>query len=230
MMDPTAPVSGSGAPPARGIGFGRLRGATVAVAVVVGVLWLVELVNLASGNRLDDLGIRPRSLVGLVGILAAPLLHLSVVHLVDNTVLLALLGWIGLVANARRFVAATGIVWMTSGTGVWLLGASGTVVVGASGVIYGWLAYLVARGWVARRLGQSLLGAVLLVTMGFSMVWGLLPLVPAHVSWLGHLSGAVGGVLAALVLDARRRSRSGPTPMPATVPTMPTLPTSPPRV
>ncbi|HEY9476719.1 MAG TPA: rhomboid family intramembrane serine protease [Mycobacteriales bacterium] len=191
------------------------------IAVVIGLLWLIELVNLTTGNQLDDLGIRPRSLAGLVGIVVAPLLHLSVLHLVNNTVLLVLLGWIGLVANARRFAAATVIVWAISGFGVWLFEASGSVVVGASGIVYGWLAYLVARGWVAHRLRQALLGAVLLVFLGFSMIWGLLPLVPAHISWLGHLFGALGGLLAATLLDSRRRDRPGSTPA------LPTTPTSP---
>ncbi|HEX5494826.1 MAG TPA: rhomboid family intramembrane serine protease [Mycobacteriales bacterium] len=213
-----APVGRSG----RADRLGSWRGAAVAVAVVLGVLWAVELVNVVTGDRLDSLGIRPRSLVGIPGILAAPLLHASVSHLLDNTVLLAVLGWIGLVGNSRRFVAVTGIAWVASGLGAWLLGASGSVVVGASGVVYGWLAYLIVRGWVAHRLSQAVLGVALLVFVGFSAIWGVLPLTAANVSWQGHLFGAAGGVLGALLLDARRTAR--PRPVLPVTPTLPTLP------
>lgn len=223
-MEPMSPVP-SGPVTVRNRA-GRLnswRGAAVAVAVILGLLWSIEVVNVLTGDRLDSLGIRPRSLVGTAGILAAPLVHASVVHLLDNTVLLAVLGWIGLVANSRRFLATTVIVWITSGLGAWLLGDSGSVVVGASGVVYGWLAYLIVRGWVAHKLRQAVLGAALLVFVGFSAIWAVLPVVPANVSWQAHLFGALGGVASAMLLDARRTGR---TTLPAT-PTFPTLPQRP---
>lgn len=197
------------------------RGAAVTVGTALAILWLVEAVNLASGDRLDHLGVRPRSLAGITGILLAPLLHASVIHLLDNTPLFAVLGWIGLVANARRFAAATAIAWVSSGLGFWLIGPSNSVGIGVSGVVYGWLAYLIARGWVAHRLRQALVGAVLLVFVGFSAFWGALPVVPAEVAWQAHLFGAIGGVLAAMHLDARRSASQVPSPAPPSPPSPP---------
>ncbi len=43
---------------------------------------------------LAGLGIHPRSLVGLVGILFAPFIHVSFAHLIANTIPLAVLGWL----------------------------------------------------------------------------------------------------------------------------------------
>lgn len=202
--------------------LGSWRGPVTAMVVIAGLLWLVELVNLATDGRLDDYGIRPRTLGGLWGVATAPLLHASVPHLVGNTLPLVVLGILGLVGNARRFVLATALVWLVSGVGVWLAGPSDAVTVGASGIIYGWLGYLIVRGWVAHRLRQALLGVAVLVVYGGGALWGLLPLVNGHVSWQGHLFGAVGGVLSAFLLD-RRRDREPRSPGPA----MPTLPDAP---
>ena len=70
-----------------------------------------------------------------------------------------------------------------------------------TGLVFGWLTYLVVRGFFARRPGQIVLGLVLFVMYG-SILWGVLPGQPG-ISWQGHLFGAVGGVLAARV-TARR--------------------------
>ena len=99
----------------------------------------------------------------------------------------------------------------SSARGTWLVASPGTVHVGASGLVFGWLVYLVLRGWFAQRLGQVLLGALLFLAYG-GLLWGVLPGQPG-VSWQGHLFGAVGGLVAARRLATRdeRGSRS-PTP------------------
>ena len=68
---------------------------------------------------------------------------------------------------------------------------------GASGLVFGYLTYLVARGLIARNLWWVLGGLVVLAFYG-GLLWGMLP--TPRVSWLGHLFGAIGGVLAAWVL------------------------------
>jgi membrane associated rhomboid family serine protease len=70
-----------------------------------------------------------------------------------------------------------------------------TIHVGLSGVIFGYLGFLLARSYFERSwqaIGLALLAAFLYG----SMIWGVLPLQP-NVSWLGHLFGFVGGVVAA---------------------------------
>ena len=84
-----------------------------------------------------------------------------------------------------------------AGLGTWLVAGAGTSHIGASGLVFGWLTYLVVRGFFARRPGQIVLGIVLFVMYG-SVLWGVLPGQPG-ISWQGHLFGAVGGVLAARV-------------------------------
>lgn len=191
----------TGANPKRG---GRRAG--TAGQVILGfvvLLYLVELLDTALGNRLDAAGVRPRDLEGLVGVVVAPLLHVGWLHLVANTVPLLVLGFLILLSGVTRWAAVTAVVWVVGGLGTWLTGQSHSVHLGASVLVFGWLLYLVSRGWFSRRPLQVLLGLALLLVYGGAL-WGVLPLQPG-VSWQGHLFGAVGGVLAAWWLDRRVR-------------------------
>jgi membrane associated rhomboid family serine protease len=62
-------------------------------------------------------------------------------------------------------------------------------------LIFGWLVYLLLRGFFSRHPGQVALGVLLLLIYG-GVLWGVLPGQPG-VSWQGHLFGALGGALAA---------------------------------
>lgn len=171
----------------------------------VALLWLVQLVNALDGRRLVvERGILPLRESGLDGIVFAPLLHASWVHLEGNTVPVAVLAFLATSAGLVRFGVATAVIWLVAGTGTWLFGGPGTVHVGASGLVFGWLTLLLARGFLARSVAQAVLAVVLFAGYG-SVLWGVLPL-RYGVSWQGHLFGALGGVLAA-VLTSRRAPR-----------------------
>ena len=172
------------------------------------MLWVVEIADqLTPGATLDDNGIRPRTDEGLVGVLLAPLLHGGWPHLVSNSGLALLLFFLVLVGDPRRGLLATSIVWVVAGLGTWLVAGAGTSHIGASGLVFGWLTYLVLRGFFARRPGQIVLGIVLFLMYG-SILWGVLPGQPG-ISWQGHLFGAVGGVLAARLTTSAGRRASG---------------------
>ncbi|MGW5146725.1 rhomboid family intramembrane serine protease [Rhodococcus koreensis] len=178
-------------------------------AIVVGaftmLLYVIEIADVASDERLEDNGVQPRTIDGLWGILFAPVLHDDWAHLFANTVPLLVLGFLVLLSGIARGLAATGIVWVVGGLGTWLTGGSYSNHIGASVLIFGWLAYLLVRGVFARNLGQILVGVVVFVVYG-SLLWGVLPSAPG-VSWQGHLFGAVGGVLAAWLLSADARKQ-----------------------
>jgi membrane associated rhomboid family serine protease len=171
----------------------------------VAVLWVAEIVDTVLGNRLDAEGIRPGNADGLSGIEFAPLLHGGFGHLVANSVPLLVLGFLILLSGVARWVAVTTLVWVVAGVGTWLFGGIGTVHIGASGLVFGWLTYLIVRGFVTRRPGQIAVGFVVLMMYGGAL-WGVLPGQPG-VSWQGHLFGAVGGVLAAWWLSGGRRDQ-----------------------
>jgi membrane associated rhomboid family serine protease len=172
---------------------------TVAALVTLSftaLLYLIEFVDFSVFHeRLDAYGIVPRELSGLDGVLWAPLLHASWFHLMANTVPLLVFGFLSMAGGLRQWIAVTATIWVVGGLGVWLTADPRTVTIGASGLAFGWLAYLLARGWFNRNFLQMGLAVVLLFFWG-GLLWGLLPGQPG-ISWQGHLFGALGGVLAA---------------------------------
>jgi membrane associated rhomboid family serine protease len=197
--------NGGSRPPAAEVRRAFLRQAAI-LAGVVALLWLLELVDLLIfRGRLDALGIQPRSLDGLRGILFAPFLHASFAHLAANTIPFVVLGWLVMLRSTSDFFMVAAVSAVTSGLGAWLLGGPRTVHVGISGVIFGFLGYLLARGIYERRLGSIVLALIALVLYGGAL-WGVLPL-RAGVSWQGHLFGFFGGWLVAFF--ATRSFRGG---------------------
>lgn len=176
----------------------------IPVCVLVAVMWFEEIVDTASGADLDQYGIVPRQLDGLDGVLWAPFLHGGFGHLIANTLPFLILGSVIALGSLQRFVFVTVVTMAVSGIGVWLTGPDHTVHLGASGVVFGYLTYLLSRGVFARHLGY-LLGGVIVFFLYGGALWGLLP--SPGVSWQGHFFGALGGILAAWLLHARREDR-----------------------
>lgn len=178
------------------------RRGLLAVALAASLMWVVEVVDVALDGRLDALGIEPRELDGLTGLVAAPFLHDGFGHLLGNTVPFLVLGALIALAGFTRVLVVTAIVAIVGGFGTWLFGPEGTVHVGASGLVFGYAAYLVARGVFTRRGIEIAVGVVVLAIWGTTLLQGLVP--TDGISWQGHLFGAVAGILAARVLHARR--------------------------
>lgn len=186
---------------------GRVAQSAISIGSFVALLWIVELVDTILGNSLDQFGVRPRTLDGLVGVLFAPLLHGGWQHLLANTGPLLVLGFVGLLSGAATWWRATAVIWIVSGLGAWLLGASISVHIGASGLVFGWVVYLIVRGVFTRSLLQILVGVGVLLVYG-SVLWGVLP-GQQGISWQMHLFGAAGGLIAALVLHKQDRADAG---------------------
>ena len=166
------------------------------------VLWVVEFYDQLTGERLDQDGIVPRSVDGLDGIVWVPLLHGGWAHLVANTLPFLVFGFLVLANGVARFVLVTAVIWVVAGLGVWLTAPAGSVTVGMSGVIFGWLTYLLVRGFFARSGTQIVLALVVFFLWG-GILLGVLP-GQEGVSWQGHLFGALAGVVAAWLVARPR--------------------------
>jgi membrane associated rhomboid family serine protease len=175
---------------------------------VLAVLWLVELLNrFVWSGQLGNYGIRPRTIEGLWRIPSAPFLHADFNHLLANSIPLLILGWMVVIRNKWHFPLVFVLAALISGLGIWLLAGANTIHIGASGVVFGFLGYLVARGYFERGFVSILFGIIALFLYGGILI-GVLPGRPG-VSWLGHLFGLAGGVLAAyLTTRPWRRNKS----------------------
>ncbi|MGY4766128.1 rhomboid family intramembrane serine protease [Kribbella sp. CWNU-51] len=190
----------------RSVETARIASGVKLLVALVGLMWLSEVVDTALHGRLDQYGIIARDPQGLVGIITAPFLHLGFGHLISNTLPLVTLGLIIAVSGARRLFAVTAMVVVIGGFGTWLISPPNTITIGASGLVFGYAAYLITRGLFNRRLGQVLVGIVVVVVWGSALLGGLLP--QDGISWQGHLFGGIAGILAAWVLADDKPKRS----------------------
>jgi membrane associated rhomboid family serine protease len=167
-------------------------------------MWIVEIVDVVAGD-LDSAGIQPRDPDGLPGIVLAPFLHGGFGHLIGNTLPFLVLGGAIALSGLSRVASVTAIVILLGGLGTWAVAPENTVHIGASGVVFGYATYLLTRGLFSRSLAH-LAGAVLVLALyGTTLLVGLVP--TPGVSWQGHLFGAVAGIVAARILDAREREQ-----------------------
>ena len=165
--------------------------------VCVGVLWAVFIIDAAFGLRLARFGLRPGSVLGLTGLVTAPILHGNFQHILSNTLPLLISMTATLYLYPRCAVRVIPLIWLGSGAITWFIGHQPSLHVGASGLIYGLLAFVFLSGLLRRDL-RSVSVSLLVGFLYGSMVWGVLPIRP-HVSWEMHLSGAVIGTLLAFV-------------------------------
>ncbi|MFB8789535.1 MAG: rhomboid family intramembrane serine protease [Potamolinea sp.] len=169
----------------------------------VAIMWVLELVDIIFFKQaLNVYGIFPREMIGLRGILFAPFLHAGLPHLISNTLPFLVLGWFVMLQETSDFFIVTAITMLVSGVGVWMFGATG-LHIGASGVIFGYLGFLLARGYFERNFPSILLSIIVGIFYG-GAIWGVLP-IRQGVSWEGHLFGFIGGVIAASFLAREKK-------------------------
>jgi membrane associated rhomboid family serine protease len=168
-----------------------IRGSIILVGLVA-FAWVLEIGDaIVPGHWLDDHGIRPHTLAGLWGILFSPFLHAGFAHLAANTVPFLILGFLVMLRGLGTFVGVSLLVMLVGGLGVWLFGSANTDVIGASGVIFGYIGYLLGRGYFERGI-LSIAVAVVVGVMFGGALWGILPGDP-HISWQAHLFGFIAG-------------------------------------
>lgn len=183
--------------------MGELKTQVTIIGTFVAIFWILEFVNqLFFGDRLDNFGIIPRHIIGLRGILFAPFLHANFAHLITNTIPFIVLAWFVMLQETADFFFVTIITMLVGGWGVWLFGPRNSVTIGASILIFGYLGFLLLRGYFQRNFPSILLSLMVFLLYG-GIIWGVLPSAP-RVSWQGHLFGFIGGVLAAKLMTKQR--------------------------
>ena len=169
------------------------RKALFVMVAFLAILWIVQVANALDHYQLtNDYGIRPRDLSSLPDILAAPFLHVSWTHIESNSGPLFIFGFLAAYRGVVRFLGLTAMVIVVSGLAAWFFGDPKTVGVGASGVVFGYLGYILVRGFFDRHGIDILIGAVMALCFAYQFTV-LLP--HAGIGWQAHIGGLVAGVV-----------------------------------
>ena len=163
-------------------------------AIFVMLLWMVKIIELTSGLSFVEFGIFPRHINGLQGILFSPFIHSDFSHLISNSLPFFILGFMLIYFYRRISYRIFFLLYILSGISTWIMGREAWHI-GASGVVYALAAFHFVSGIIRSDVRLLTLSAIVVFLYG-GLVWGLLPIRP-EISWEGHLSGAIFGVLLA---------------------------------
>lgn len=166
----------------------------IASAFVI-LLWIIKCWQTYYTIDLYQLGVKPHTLAGLVGILTAPLIHGSWQHVLGNSLPLILLGSLLIYGYPKSRWWTIVIIWIFSGIGVWLF-ARDSFHFGASGLTHGLFFYLFTAGILRRDKLFSVLLMIAFYMYG-SMVLTILP-TEQGISFEYHLFGAIAGLISAI--------------------------------
>ncbi len=160
------------------------------------IIWIVFWFEVRFGFDFYYLGVFPRTLGGLKGILFSPFIHGDIEHLYHNTIPL-------LVLSMALFYFYRKVAWkviiygiILSGLLTWCLGRP-SYHIGASGLIYVLMSFILFKGIFAKHFRLIALSLLVVFLYG-SMIWYVFP-IKSGISWEGHLSGLIVGLLFALV-------------------------------
>jgi membrane associated rhomboid family serine protease len=147
-------------------------------------------------NDYQALSLQPQQWGGLMGVISAPLLHGSFEHLFSNSFSILLLGSLAGTLYPKAGLRALPVIWLLSGIGTWLIAMKGFHI-GASGITHGLMFFLITMA-ALRRDRPAIAAAFIAILLFGGMLLSVLPQQP-NVSWEYHLSGAIAGVLSALL-------------------------------
>jgi len=167
-----------------------------AVIYLLAALWAIHALQWLVPGDLQHYGILPRSLPDLWHIALAPFLHASLWHLIGNS--LPLLG-LGILLHLQLEKGTSlwelcALIALLSGLGTWLFGRN-AYHIGASAVVLGLWAFILGEAYFRRSV--KALGIALVTLIFYSgLAFSLLDF-RAHISWAGHISGFISGILIA---------------------------------
>jgi len=144
------------------------------------------------------LGIYPRTLSGLRGIVFGPFIHSNVKHLFSNSIPILVLttALFYFYRNIRWKVLVYGL--LLTGFFTWLIGRP-SLHIGASGVVYMLTSFLIFKGIFTKQYQLTAVSFVVIFLYG-SIIWSVFPTDP-KISWEGHLSGFLVGLALALLFN-----------------------------
>lgn len=179
----------------------KFLGSLIVPLLIVAVMWLVKIIEVSFDIDLSFWGVKPHSAKGLIGILTMPFIHEGWEHLFSNTVPILVLGTALYYCYPTLANRVMLITYLVSGLFTWCIGKADSLHIGASALVYGLNLFLIVSGFI-RGNRMLLVISLIMVFLYGSFVWGMIPevAIPQNISWEGHLSGAIIGVLLAVFL------------------------------
>lgn len=175
----------------------KFREGVLVAAILVFLLFIFAIIKGFYANELQYLGIRPRTLEGVVGIFTAPVVHGDLYHLLSNAFPLLFGIPVLFYLYYKRALIILLVVYLLSGFWVWLI-ARNAVHLGASGVVYGLLSFLFFASIIRRNRQGLALAAVIIFLYGAPLLTGFFP--TPGISFEAHIAGAVAGLFMAVYL------------------------------
>ncbi|MDR2474799.1 MAG: rhomboid family intramembrane serine protease [Bacteroidales bacterium] len=180
----------------------RITHSAVIPLLFVGILWVIRLLQDGMSWDLSFFGIYPHKMTSLQGIVLHYLVHADIEHLWSNTLVVFISGWFLFYFYSTIVWRTLGCLWLLTGVFLWSIGRSG-VHVGASGLAYGIVFFLIFSGIIRQHTPLIAVSLVVVFLYG-SLTWGMFPfseLIKPDMSWEGHLSGGLAGLITALMLQ-----------------------------
>lgn len=174
---------------------------------LVFIMWATYVLGTMINFDLALLGIYPRTFLGMSGILFAPMIHGSVVHLISNTLPLLFLGTILFMFYDRIARRVFFQCYFFTNILVWIF-ARPSFHIGASGLVYGLAAFLISFGIFKKDFRSLIISIIILILYG-SLIYGVLP-ISEGVSWESHLMGALIGIGSASQMSRMKYVSTGP--------------------
>jgi len=163
--------------------------------LLVILFWISKLFEVVFEIDFGFLGVFPREVKGLPGILLSPFIHGDFNHLISNSLPFFIL-FTGLIYFYRKIsIKVFLLIYILTGMCVWL-GGRPVYHIGASGVVYGLASFIFFSG-IYRKNRALLAISLLTIFLYGGMFWGLFP-VKEGVSWESHLFGFITGLLIAI--------------------------------
>lgn len=169
----------------------------------VAAMWVIQIIQMLTGNALASFAIYPRQLSGLIGIFTAPFLHWGFFHVFANTIPLIILGW--LVSAQVPLVRTSVLIAVITGALVWLIARSAAHA-GASGLVMGYFGFLLSYGFFSRSFKAILISALVVIFYG-GMLLSLLDFRP-HMSFESHIFGFIAGLVSAWLINQQTREKN----------------------
>ena len=176
--------------------------------LLIAFMWLMAGASLLFESDFHFLGIFPRRLTALTGVITSPFVHSGFRHLLNNSLPLFILG--SALFYFYSQVSFRVLAWITllTGLAVWVT-ARPAWHIGASGIVYGLASFLFVSGIIRRHIPLMALSLLVVFLYG-EMVWGIFPGFRFDISWESHMLGAAAGVILAVWYRAEGPQRPVP--------------------